>query len=147
MTTRRRLLVFGPLAVAALVVGMWLLWPRTAITRENAAKIQAGMTLAEVEAILGGPARDEATGHLTADLERRPEEDEPGWEFRCEIELMFVFRNGAWFSWDGVHEWSSDRVIIQIACDSERQVRWMRCMAVRRVQERPLLMLRRLLRL
>jgi hypothetical protein len=57
MTTRRRLLVFGLLAtVTGLSVGgSWLLWlrPTTAITRENAAKIKEGMTLAEVEAILG----------------------------------------------------------------------------------------------
>ena len=59
MTTRRRLMLFGLLAgLLALGAGGWLLWPRTsAITRENAAKIKAGMSLAEVEAILGGPAR------------------------------------------------------------------------------------------
>ena len=34
------------------------------------------MTLADGEAILGGAARDEATGPLTADLERWPDEDE-----------------------------------------------------------------------
>jgi outer membrane protein assembly factor BamE (lipoprotein component of BamABCDE complex) len=66
--TRRRLLLFALIAVAVvLAVGVWLLWPRTAITRENAAKIQAGMTLAEVEAILGGPARDEMTGRVLSD--------------------------------------------------------------------------------
>jgi hypothetical protein len=37
------------------LVASWLLWPRTAITRENADRIQEGMTLANVEAILGGP--------------------------------------------------------------------------------------------
>jgi hypothetical protein len=58
--TRRRLLLFILASVAVLAVGAWLLWPRTAITRENAAKIKEGMTLAEVEAILGGPARNES---------------------------------------------------------------------------------------
>jgi hypothetical protein len=59
--TRRRLLVFSLIAtLVGLGVGAWALWPqRTAITRENAAKIQKGMTLAEVEAILGGTARHE----------------------------------------------------------------------------------------
>jgi hypothetical protein len=59
----RRLLLFGlPAGLLLLaVVGAWLVWPRTAITRENAAKIQPGTTLAEVEAILGGPARDESS--------------------------------------------------------------------------------------
>ena len=56
----RRLLLLALPALVALTGGGWLFWPRTAITRENAAKIQVGMTLAEVEAILGGPARDEA---------------------------------------------------------------------------------------
>jgi hypothetical protein len=61
--TRRHLLLFGlPVALVALGVWGWMLLPRTAITPENAAKIKEGMTLAEVEAILGGPARDETTG-------------------------------------------------------------------------------------
>ena len=61
MTTRRRLLLFGLLAgLLALGTGVWLLWPRpSAITSENAAKIQVGMTLAEVEVILGARARRE----------------------------------------------------------------------------------------
>ena len=62
--TRRRLLMFGFLVMLVMLgVGVWLLLPTTAITRENAAKIQEGMTLAEVEAILGGPARSEADGY------------------------------------------------------------------------------------
>jgi hypothetical protein len=44
-----------------------LLWPRTAITPENAAKVREGMTREEVEAILGGPERDEYGGPLLAD--------------------------------------------------------------------------------
>lgn len=59
----RRLLQFG-LIVAALVavclLTAWLLQPWTAITQENAAKITEGMTLADVEEILGGPARNES---------------------------------------------------------------------------------------
>jgi hypothetical protein len=48
--------------LAALMVGLavaWLVWPRSAISAENAARICDGMTLAEVEEILGGPPRDE----------------------------------------------------------------------------------------
>jgi hypothetical protein len=38
-------------------VGAWLLWPRPlAITPENYEMIRVGMTLEEVEGILGGPA-------------------------------------------------------------------------------------------
>jgi hypothetical protein len=66
--TRRRVLLFGlPTAVAAVAVAVWLLWPRTAITRENAAMIVRGMTLAEVEAVLGGRARTETTGPVELD--------------------------------------------------------------------------------
>ena len=70
MTTRRRVLVFGLLAgLLALSGGVWLLWPRPGITRANAAKIKVGMTLPEVEAILGGPARCEATGEVVVEGE------------------------------------------------------------------------------
>jgi hypothetical protein len=63
MTKRKhRLLLLSLPALVALTVGAWLLWPRSAITRENAEKIQSGMTPAEVEAILGGPPRDESRG-------------------------------------------------------------------------------------
>jgi hypothetical protein len=55
---RRRLLLFGLAAgLIVLAVGNWLLRPRpTAITEENYGAIRVGMTLEEVEAILGGPA-------------------------------------------------------------------------------------------
>jgi hypothetical protein len=66
---RRRLLVFGlHAALAAVALAAWLLRPPgTAITRDNAEKIQRGMTLTEVEAILGGPARDESRGRVVLD--------------------------------------------------------------------------------
>jgi outer membrane protein assembly factor BamE (lipoprotein component of BamABCDE complex) len=92
--TRRRLLVFGLLAtmtgLGVLGVGGWLLWPRTAITRENAAKIREGMTLAEVEAILGGPPRDETTGPIRFD-EVTPVRDESRkwWSDRVCIQVIF----------------------------------------------------------
>lgn len=69
MTTRRRLLVFGLFAgLLALGGGIWLLWPQESpseINQDNAARIQTGMTLAEVEAILGGPARREGNGPIS----------------------------------------------------------------------------------
>lgn len=67
MTKRiRRILLFG---LFATLTGAWLLWPRptTAITRENAERIKLGMTIAEVEAILGGPARDDNAGPIEVD--------------------------------------------------------------------------------
>jgi hypothetical protein len=62
--TRRRVLLLGCVtAVVVIVVAAWALWPApTAITTDNAAWITQGMPLADVEAILGGPARDETTG-------------------------------------------------------------------------------------
>lgn len=61
---RRRLTLVAVFALLVLVgIGAWLLWPpSTMITRANADSIRAGMTIAEVEEILGGPPRDESTG-------------------------------------------------------------------------------------
>ena len=59
----RRVLMFGlPAVTLAGLLAFWLLPTRTAITRQNAEKIQKGMTLAEVEDILGGPPRDDGFG-------------------------------------------------------------------------------------
>jgi hypothetical protein len=58
---RRLLLVALSAALLMLGAGAVVLWPRpSAIVQENAAKIQKGMTLAEVEELLGGPARNES---------------------------------------------------------------------------------------
>ena len=62
--TRRRVLLLGTVAiVVALVAAVSVVrpWP-SAITEENAAQIKRGMTLEEVEAILGGPPRNERGG-------------------------------------------------------------------------------------
>jgi hypothetical protein len=58
--TRRLLFLFLAVATVAARGAASLRWPRTAVTPENAEKIQPGMTLAEVEAILGRPAGDDA---------------------------------------------------------------------------------------
>jgi hypothetical protein len=65
-TRRLRLLLVGVSASPALlVVAAWLPWPGTAITRENFARIQEGMTEAEVADLLGGPPdRWEEVGRL-----------------------------------------------------------------------------------
>ena len=72
MTERKRWLLGLDFCVAAMVpVLVYLCWPletccpvQTAINRTNCERIEIGMTLAEVEAILGGPMRDESTGPL-----------------------------------------------------------------------------------
>jgi hypothetical protein len=86
---------------AAAAIGFlvaWVLWPRTAITRENYERIHVGMTRAEVEAILGGPARDETggwwprvRGRWEDDGGRPPEADE-------------ALRSDIWES-DGLNIW------------------------------------------
>lgn len=67
----KRLWLFGLIAgIVALAALAWLLWsrmPMTAITLANAAKIREGMTVGEVEAVLGGPARDDCTGPIVYD--------------------------------------------------------------------------------
>jgi hypothetical protein len=63
--------LFLSIAAIAVAVGIWTLWPRSAITLQNMKRIKAGMTLAEVEQILGGPARDESSG-ATAFVQTAP---------------------------------------------------------------------------
>jgi hypothetical protein len=113
--TRRLLLIAVPAFLAALGVGLWLLWPRTAITPENAAKIQPGMALAEVEAILGGPARDE------------------GPEQRTAVNIQSVRPD---------REWNSAQVSVWVFLDAEGRVRDCRAILVPRAP-RPLDRLRR----
>jgi hypothetical protein len=71
----------------------WLRWlPRTDITRANAARIENGMTLEQVEAILGGAPRDESTGILDPDLKMGGGPDMRSREWRSDeviIHLMF----------------------------------------------------------
>jgi hypothetical protein len=111
MTTRRRLLVFGLLAgLLVLGVGVLLLWPRTAITRENAAKIQVGMALADVEALLGGPARNEGTG-ATRMLDEQPKQGLHHSGIMRDVESRAP-----------LVEWNSDYVMICVPLDSEERV-------------------------
>jgi hypothetical protein len=48
--------------VAGVVV--YAVWPRPPVNWENAARTQTGLAPAEVEAILGGPSRDQSGGAL-----------------------------------------------------------------------------------
>jgi hypothetical protein len=132
--TRRRLLLFGlPIGLA---IGVWLLWPRSAITRENAAKIQNGMTLEEVEAILGGPARHDATGPVTADLDTDADTE------REDVILpnMFFAERG------GAKQWQSDYAAVLVHFDEAGCVDAYRIIPLRREHESPLNLLRRCLR-
>lgn len=61
------IVVTASLSVVLLGVGAWTVLPRgSAICRENYDRLTAGMSLREVEDILGGPARDASTGPISA---------------------------------------------------------------------------------
>jgi hypothetical protein len=120
MTRRtRRLLLFVPsTGLVGLAVAAWLLWPRTAIKRANAAKIKEGMTLAEVEAILGGPARDDYTGPTEPARPRTlgdiagPGGSNPPSKPRS-VE-----------AWHSLEWWTSDRAYILVALTEDGRVAW-----------------------
>jgi hypothetical protein len=129
--TRRRLLLLGLLvSLIALGAGTWLFLPRTAITRENAEKIQKGMKLAEVEAILGGPERDESTGRLEQD----GSDDDPARKY---VDAVIGKRKN----------WRSDRVIIDVYMDAAGRVQVCYRLKVRRMHESPVAVFRRWLHL
>jgi hypothetical protein len=96
MTRRTCRLLPLALAAAVLAVGLiaWLVWPPpSAITRENAAKIRVGMTLAEVEALLGGPARNESgLQDYCIDLTRRS--DDKCWASSRDIVIVVLDDDG-----------------------------------------------------
>jgi hypothetical protein len=136
VTRRTRLLLFAlPGALVATMLAAWVLWPRTAITRENAAKIQPGMTLAEVEAILGGPARDEAMGPLVLDQNgARPDAE------AMLDELHFVLgRLGS----PPLLQWQSNQVAIVLQFDAAGRVTECHTLPLCRGDESPLDRLRR----
>lgn len=143
MTPRKRrtflLGLAGCLAVLACVV--FLAQDHSAINPANYERIQVGMPLAEVEAILGGPARDEATGPIVAD----ENDDLDFLEWKVDI-----FRIS--YDWTllnatkDVQRWNSDRLMIRVEPDEQRRVAGKARLEVRRVQESPWQKVRRWLR-
>jgi hypothetical protein len=127
MCKRRRhiLLLALPPLFAALALAVWLLRPDSAITLENVDRIELGMNLQEVEAILGGPARDESTGPLTSD--------------RSEALAAYDRRDRP--------KWQSDTAVIWLSLDNDGNVCGVSRVRVWRVEQGPLDMLRRWLRL
>jgi hypothetical protein len=89
------------------------------------------MTLAEVEAMLGGAARDDATG---------PVEIEP-------IEIVVVQPVSDLDLDGGRHDWKSDHVLVEVVFDRNSHVADVFVIPMRRTNESPLDMIRRLLRL
>ena len=66
----KRKLAIAIVATAAAALAYYFVMPKTApINEENFAKIQVGLSLSDVEALLGGPERDESSGQLLAILD------------------------------------------------------------------------------
>src|SRR5580704_4627317 len=59
---RRRLLLGTVVMLAAGLLAAWLDYAGAGITLENYERIQTGMTLEDVQAVLGGPPRDDRIG-------------------------------------------------------------------------------------
>ena len=134
--TRRRVLLLGSVAVAAvLAVAVWVVWPTaTAITADNAARIKEGMTSAEVEAILGGPARDETTGPV--------ERIEPP-EFAPPDSRGVAWRITIADLRPDLQRWESDQARVWVHYDLEGRVNDCQVFPVRRAPESALAALRR----
>jgi hypothetical protein len=145
---RRRLLLFGLLvAITLAMVGgiwWWAVWPHTAISRENAARIDKGMTRAEVEAILGGPARIEPSTGVVPDLDLNLPENDQLLRLMEEQQLALIAETRP------IAErpiWVSDNVSIYVRFDDQGRVEKCLSVPVRPVQESLTDKLRRWLRL
>ncbi len=140
---RRALLLGIVIALAALAGTVWLLWPRTAISRENAEKVCAGMTRAEVEAILGGPARDEATGPIELDYDDSSDGDMRSLLRMARVRLWMVELVQARDDPDHYRIWQSNQVAVWVEFGADGRVRDCHCLPMRRVGESPLAAVRR----
>jgi hypothetical protein len=139
MTRRRLLLLALSVAVVLLGVGAWALWPQwpcTAITRDNAERIQVGMTLAEVEAILGGPPRGEMTGTVEMASDEQSDFGLHHLQFKANLAMK---------TWPP--EWQSDEVVVAVRFDDAGRVSARHYLFLRRAEAGPLSALRRWLRL
>jgi hypothetical protein len=111
------LALLGCILVAGIVAFAWL--SRSAITRENAARVEEGMTLAEVEALLG-PERDVSSGDLYLDPSMVPD----GYEVPMDAKLAYR-RWETWLLQEGVkvRVWASDQVIVRLEFGTDGRVR------------------------
>jgi hypothetical protein len=146
----RRFLFFSlAAAVVGLAVGVWLLWPCTAITRDNVAKIRKGMTRAEVEAILGGPARNEEND----DEEGVPMRVMGPWQGTKGNHFFSDFQEGEVLGVPrstlvgDTNHWISRQLVVRIDFDSEGRVAYWGWLPVSRADSGPLDMIRRWLHL
>jgi hypothetical protein len=127
------------LALAGVIGGVAILWPRSAITRRNYERIHIGMPLAEVDHVLGGPSRDESSGPLWSDESAGESVD---W-------ALLTFR--VKYSMGGPppphQEWLTDQLIVLVELDEDDRVAFCNAIEVHRVNGGFLDILRRWLRL
>jgi hypothetical protein len=137
MTPRKRRVLLLGLAgcLAALACVVFLAQDRSAINPANYEKIQVGMPLAEVETILGGPARDESSGPIREDS---VDENDLGPQLQ-----VVTFRIA--YAKD-LQLWTSDRLMIRVEVEQGR-VAGKASLEVRRMRESPWQKVRRWLRL
>lgn len=132
--------------VAGLAVWALLVWPRTSITRENAAKIENGMTLGDVEALLGGPEHIETTGPTEGDADDDAN-DGPDGERLASERFLIALTHSAQSRRSRIdsvqHIWGSDRVAIFVVFDADERVIDFAVRPLRRAPESPLDALRR----
>jgi hypothetical protein len=129
------------LVCVAAGVGLDAAWPRSPINRENAAQLVPGLPLAEVERILGGPARNDATGPITTDPTGHPSDGPLLWR-------TYAYRmRSLWDRPRETKEWWSNTLVVRVDLDGDARVERCECIAVRRINESPLDMIRRWLNL
>jgi hypothetical protein len=136
----RRLFIALALLSCVLAGGVaWLLLTGdTSITVENATSIEPGMTLAHVEAMLGGPPRDETTGPV--------ERLEPP-EFAEPNARGTRWRNAIVELRSDVLLWESDQARVWVHFDEAGRVTDHQVFPMRRAPESPVAMFRRWLHL
>ncbi len=128
-----------PAVAVAVAVGVWLAWPRTAISLENYARVQKGMTVGELEGLLGGLPRNESTGPLVY--------DDGIYQGCCRILPHWAHRYEPWRKHPNSYEWISDEAIIYVFLDDDDRVSSHGLYPVRRADQNPLATLRRWLHL
>jgi hypothetical protein len=113
--TRRRILLFTMVVIAMVAIGVWLLWPQESlseINQENAERIHRGMTLAQIESLLGGSARREANGQIEPDYE----------QFATVQALDDHLRTSMRLGNRGAKRWRSNHAMIWVQFDADERV-------------------------
>jgi hypothetical protein len=128
--------------IAAAIVCYATAEPQSPINGENAARIQVGMTLAEVEQLLGGPARDESSGKLASVCDESEFSELTVHFFKhppvfCSAGMTIFLNNGK-----EAHSfpilWVSDRLIVRVFLDTEGHVEFSESMPVFCADEHPI---------